>query len=72
MSYFNTSIKIPNGNSLAFTDTTANNVIITSNTISNTYSLILPSSLGTIGQALGLSNIIGNQGFLVFNDSGIL
>ena len=66
-SFFNGSFALPIGNNITFNTLNGNNIILTSNdnTISN-YSLVLPSQIGSIGQTLSLSNIIGNVGYIEF------
>ena len=71
-SYFNAPINIPDGNGINFNDKNNNNAItLSSNVSSTTYDLILPPTIGIVGQALYLTEVDGNTARLQFSDNFI-
>ena len=67
--YLNASLSVPKNQALDFkTETQKNVLFISNNTTVNDYSIILPSSKGTLGQTLSINTVVGNKLNMIFLD----
>ena len=65
----NSNIIYPNNSNIINPNNNSNIITITANNIVSNYNLVFPSNIGISGQSLGLSSIVGNTGYLEFQNN---